>query len=73
MHFKYVVCYSCLYIFLQIPLHLQMVKRERMAKLPLQANVYPMPSGAFIEDSKTRVTLLSAQSAGVASHSEGLI
>ena len=50
---------------------LQMIRRRRRGKLPLQANVYPMPTAAFIEDAQWRMTLLSGQSAGVASHKSG--
>ena len=45
----------------------QFIKRKRHSKLTLQGNVYPMPSAAFIQDSSTRLNLLSAQPLGVAS------
>lgn len=45
----------------------QYVKRKFYAKLPVQGNVYPMPSGAFIQDSKLRMSLLSTQPLGVTS------
>ena len=45
----------------------QYLKRKRYQKLTLQGNVYPMPSGAFIQDSTMRLNLLSAQPLGVAS------
>nr|XP_018917576.1 PREDICTED: alpha-mannosidase 2 [Bemisia tabaci]XP_018917577.1 PREDICTED: alpha-mannosidase 2 [Bemisia tabaci] len=50
---------------------LQMVKRQRFQKLPLQANYYPMASAAYIEDNRLRLTLLSAQPLGAASLKEG--
>jgi alpha-mannosidase II len=45
----------------------QFIKRRSYSKIPLQGNVYPMPSAAFIQDSKLRLNVLSAQPAGVAS------
>ncbi|XP_062582673.1 alpha-mannosidase 2x-like, partial [Saccostrea cucullata] len=51
----------------------QMIKRKTFDKLPIQANVYPMPAMAYIEDDKTRFTVLTAQSLGVASLQKGEI
>lgn len=45
----------------------QYTKRKIYQKLPIQGNVYPMPSGAFIQDTKLRMTLLAAQPSGVSS------
>ncbi|XP_071328218.1 alpha-mannosidase 2 [Trachinotus anak] len=45
----------------------QMQQRRTLEKLPLQANFYPMSSAAFLQDSASRVSLLSAQSQAAAS------
>lgn len=49
----------------------QIIKRVRYAKLPLQANYYPIPSQAFIQDKDFRLSLLSAQPLGGASLQSG--
>ncbi|XP_014248714.1 alpha-mannosidase 2 isoform X2 [Cimex lectularius] len=51
----------------------QMIKRNTLKKLPIQGNFYPMPSAAFIEDSRVRLTLLTAQPLGVAALHPGEI
>lgn len=50
-----------------------MVRRQRFAKLPTQANYYPLPAAAYIEDTKTRLTVATAQPLGVASMGTGQI
>ena len=50
---------------------LQMIRRRKQKKLPLQAHFYPMPSAAFIEDKEWRVSLLGRQALGVASLKSG--
>lgn len=50
---------------------LQIIKRIRYAKLPLQANYYPMPSQLFIQDPDTRFSILSAQPLGGTSLKSG--
>ena len=49
----------------------QMIRRRRQSKLPLQAQFYPMPGSAFIQDSRIRVSLLGRQALGVASLENG--
>ncbi|XP_055903660.1 alpha-mannosidase 2 isoform X2 [Eupeodes corollae] len=43
---------------------LQIIKRKRFQKIPLQANYYPIPSSIFIEDDSLRLTIVSAQPLG---------
>ena len=50
---------------------LQMTRRERWDKLPLQAQFYPMPTMAYIEDTGARVTMASGQPLGVTSLHSG--
>ncbi|XP_076081829.1 alpha-mannosidase 2x-like [Mytilus galloprovincialis] len=51
----------------------QMIKHKKLDKIPLQANFYPMPSMAFIEDDSYRFSVLSGQSLGMASLEVGQI
>ncbi|KAL8560003.1 hypothetical protein ACOMHN_041474 [Nucella lapillus] len=43
----------------------QMQRRQTYDKLPLQANVYPMPAAMFLQDARRRLSVLSAQALGV--------
>ncbi|KAG9352329.1 hypothetical protein JZ751_020742 [Albula glossodonta] len=45
--------------------------RRYLKKLPLQANFYPMPTMAYIQDSQYRLTLHTAQALGVSSLDSG--
>ncbi|KAL5019936.1 hypothetical protein ScPMuIL_002828 [Solemya velum] len=45
----------------------QMQKRKTYEKLPIQANLYPVPTMAFMEDSQTRFSVLTGQSLGIMS------
>ncbi|CAF0850007.1 unnamed protein product [Brachionus calyciflorus] len=51
----------------------QFTKRKRYDKLTLQGNVFPMPSGAFIQDSNLRLNLITAQPVGVGTLNPGAI
>jgi len=48
-----------------------MTRRERWDKLPLQAQFYPMPTMAYIEDSSFRLSVASKQPLGAASLQSG--
>ncbi|KAF5292288.1 hypothetical protein FQA39_LY03322 [Lamprigera yunnana] len=49
----------------------QILRRIRFPKLPLQANYYPMPAMAYIEDKNTRLTVVTGSPLGCASLQEG--
>ena len=52
----------------------QYVKRRGfLSKLTIQGNVYPMPTGAFIQDDSMRLSVLTGQPVGVASLEKGSI
>lgn len=49
----------------------QLIRRTTHSKLPLQANYYPMPTTAYIEDIDLRLTVVGKQPLGVASLQKG--
>ncbi|XP_048185958.1 alpha-mannosidase 2x isoform X1 [Perognathus longimembris pacificus] len=49
----------------------QIQPRRYLKKLPLQANFYPMPVMAYIQDAQKRLTLHTAQALGVSSLGDG--
>ncbi|KAI3378617.1 hypothetical protein SNEBB_002454 [Seison nebaliae] len=49
------------------------MRRRFMKKLPLQGNVYPMPSSIFLEDNERRLTVTSTQPLGTTSPDVGVI
>lgn len=50
---------------------LQIIKRQRFAKLPTQANYYPLAGVGYIEDKKARLTIATAQPLGATSMASG--
>ncbi|CAK1583462.1 unnamed protein product [Parnassius mnemosyne] len=52
---------------------MQMIKRRYFDKIPLQANFYPLPGATYIEDDKTRFTLLTSTPLGMAALQPGQI
>ncbi|PAA93761.1 hypothetical protein BOX15_Mlig010811g1, partial [Macrostomum lignano] len=50
---------------------LQLAKRTYWEKLPLQANVYPMPCQAFMQSNGVRLSVVAAQPMGVHSPASG--
>lgn len=53
------------------PIPRQIQPRRYQQKLPLQANFYPMPAMAYIQDTQSRLTLHTAQALGVSSLGSG--
>jgi len=51
----------------------QMIRRKRYAKLPLQANFYPLPSLGYVQDAQSRLSLVSSQPLGGTSGASGQI
>nr|XP_026489734.1 alpha-mannosidase 2 [Vanessa tameamea] len=50
---------------------MQMIKRRYFEKLPLQANFYPLPAAAFLQDGGARLTLLTSTPLGAAALRSG--
>ncbi|KAJ9599827.1 hypothetical protein L9F63_009867, partial [Diploptera punctata] len=51
----------------------QLIRRKRFSKLPIQANYYPIPTMAFIQDQNYRFTIVTGQPLGMGSLKEGQI
>ncbi|GFS08925.1 alpha-mannosidase [Elysia marginata] len=49
----------------------QFIRRRTLLDQPIEANYYPMTSGIILEDTKTRLTVLTAQSHGCACLKQG--
>lgn len=62
-------CGSHLQLLTSVPRQIQPRRYQR--KLPLQANFYPMPAMAYIQDMQSRLTLHTAQALGVSSLGSG--
>ncbi|XP_050551636.1 alpha-mannosidase 2 isoform X1 [Spodoptera frugiperda] len=52
---------------------MQMIKRRYFEKLPLQANFYPLSAATYIEDGKSRLTVLTSTPLGMAALQPGQI
>ncbi|XP_032521675.1 alpha-mannosidase 2 isoform X2 [Danaus plexippus] len=52
---------------------MQMIRRRYFDKLPLQANFYPLPAAAYIEDAATRLTVVTSTPLGTAALQPGQI
>ncbi|KAI1290183.1 Alpha-mannosidase 2 [Halotydeus destructor] len=51
----------------------QMTKRKRYAKIPVQGNVYPVPTLLYIEDTSVRLNIISGQPLGGSSLKAGSV
>ena len=49
-----------------------MQRRKTLKKLPLQANFYPVPALIFLQDEKSRLSLMTQQANGAASLETGM-
>ncbi|KAJ8679139.1 hypothetical protein QAD02_014926 [Eretmocerus hayati] len=50
---------------------LNMIKRQRFAKIPIQGNFYPLAAAGYIEDEHIRMTIATGQPLGASSMSSG--
>ena len=50
---------------------LQMITRKRLDKIPLQGNVYPLNTMAWIQDERFKFTVITGQPLGVTSLHQG--
>lgn len=48
-----------------------MIRRQRLKKIPVQGQFYPMSGAAYIENINYRLTLIGRQALGVSSLSQG--
>lgn len=56
---------------IEVLIYSQIQPRQTLKKLPLQANVYPMSTMAYIQDIFNRLTLHAAQPLGIGSLRNG--
>ncbi len=49
---------------------IQLLRRESYKDLPIQANYFPMPTGAFLQDASRRITIVSDVQHGVTANAE---
>ncbi|OXU30485.1 hypothetical protein TSAR_013555 [Trichomalopsis sarcophagae] len=50
---------------------LNMIKRQRFAKIPTQGNYYPLAAAGYIEDERIRMSIITGQPLGASSMSSG--
>lgn len=50
---------------------LNMIRRQRFSKIPIQGNYYPLASAGYIQDKRVRLTILTATPLGASSMDSG--